>query len=297
MYTHSARKLRLIACNLVLALTAVACATSSPSMARPQNVTEWAEQVNRAAPLPGRPIEIMVVATFHFAQQDTTKVDVLSVQRQREIEQVAASLASFRPDKIFLERQPYYWQRRIDSTYKLYREGRWTLPRNEIFQLGYRIAKALAHQRVYAADHAGFWLGDSVRRVATNLGQLAVLDGTAPQTLKAVHEIADDDVLLATGSISDVLRWLNDPEYLLRTQNNYFGRLARIGNDSVEVGPDLIAEWYRRNLKIYRTILDRLDYSERRIMVIIGGDHVPPLRHFFDSNVNFRTISAVPYIR
>lgn len=238
----------------------------------------------------------MLLGTFHFAQQDTSRVDVLAPSRQHEIEQVVASLARFRPTRIFVERQPYYWQRRIDSTYALYRAGRWPLPRNEIYQLGYRLAGTLGHERVYAADHAGWWLGDSVQHVATRLHQLDVLNGTAPHTLKAVFEVADDSVLLARGSIGEVLRWLNDPEYMLRTQNHYFGRLARVGDDDVEAGPDLVAEWYRRNMKIYRTVLDRLDYSEERILIIIGGDHVPPLEHFFASNVNFRVVSPLSYL-
>jgi len=253
-------------------------------------------EVNRAAPLPARPVEVLLLATFHFAQQDTTKVDVLTPARQREIERLAASLARFRPTRIFVEQQPYFAQKRIDSTYALYRTGQWTLRRNEVYQLGYRIAGMLGHDRVLASDHAGFWLGDSVHNVATKLGQLDILNATAPRTMKGVHQVISTETLLSRGSIGDVLRWLNDPQYLLRSQNGYFSRLAMIGDDKVAAGPDLVAEWYRRNIKIYRTILDQLDYSESRIMVIIGGDHVPPLQHFFESNVNFRVVPASSYL-
>jgi hypothetical protein len=281
----------------VFALAVSACATSGTTPQRPPAVALWARQMDSAAPLPLRRVEVMLVGTFHFAQQDTTKVDILAPARQREIAQVVMALARFRPTKIFVERQPYYWQRRLDSTYALYKAGKWTLPRNEVYQLGYRLAKTLGHERVYPADHPGFWLGDSVQHVATKLGQLDVLNGTAAHTMRALHEVADDDVLLTQGSIGDALRWLNDPEYVRRTQDFYFNRLARIGNDSVEAGPDLVAEWYRRNIKIYRTVLDQLGGSEERIMVIIGGDHVPPLQHFFDSNAGFRVIPAAEYLQ
>jgi hypothetical protein len=277
---------------------AIAC-VSSPAVNKPPGAAaEWTLRVQAGAPLPARPVEVMLLGTFHFAQLDTGRVDVLSPGRQREIEQVADALTRFGPDKIFVERQPFFWQRAFDSTYALYRAGQWVLPRNEIYQLGYRVARRLGHDRVYAGDHAGWWLGDSVRSVAARLGQASILNGTAPHTIKNVHEVLDDDDLLAAGAtIGDVLHWMNTPEYHLRVQNGYFARNARVGNDSVAAGPDLVAEWYRRNIKIYRTIIDRLDYSERRILVIIGNDHVPPLEHFFASNANFRPVQAFAHLQ
>ena len=187
--------------------------------------------------------------------------------------------------------------RRLDSTYALYKAGDWTLPRNEIYQLGYRLAKTLEHERVYAADRPRFWLGDSVQSVATKLGQLDVLEGKAVHTRIALHEAANDAAMLARGSIGDALRWMNDPDYLLRVQDGYFSRMARIGHETVDAGPDLVAEWYRRNIKIYWSVLDQLDYSEERIVIIIGGDHVPPLQHFFSSNAGFRVVPAAGYLR
>lgn len=142
---------------------------------------------------------------------------MLQPARQREIERVGDALVAWGPDKVFVERQPYFWQRPFDSTYALYRAGTWPLPRNEIYQLGYRVAKRLGHPRVYAGDHAGFWLGDSARRVAAQLGQTAIPEGRAPRTIRAAHEVFDDDRALAEGaSIVDVLALINDREYLQR---------------------------------------------------------------------------------
>ena len=106
------------------------------------------------------PIEVMLVGVFHFAQTDTTLFDALDPKRQAEIADLVGQLAAFEPTQVMVERQPYYWQDQIDSTYAEYRAGRFALPRNEMYQLGYRLddvadlAKAREHHSWVVIDLA-----------------------------------------------------------------------------------------------------------------------------------------------
>ena len=91
----------------------------------------------------GADTEIMLVGTYHMSNpgQDLNNVkvdDVLTPKRQAEIVAVAESLARFKPTRVAVE-----WPEDISSErYAKYLAG--TLPesRNEVVQLGFRLARA-----------------------------------------------------------------------------------------------------------------------------------------------------------
>src|SRR5687767_2952087 len=85
---------------------------------------------------------LLVVGTPHFASAgrhvvNVTVPDVLTPERQREIEAVVDRLAAFRPTRVAVE-----WdaddQGRLDQRYADYRAGRYSLSANEIDQIGLR---------------------------------------------------------------------------------------------------------------------------------------------------------------
>lgn len=258
-----------------------------------------------APQLPAARVEIMLVGVLHFAQQDSTRFDILAPDRQREVQQVTERLARFRPTKVMVEWQPYFAQRMLDSTFAAYRADRFVLPRNEIHQLGFRLARAAGLTRVWAVDHPGFWLGDSLRTIATVMGQTALLDGTAPFTHPAPDDVVPRDSLLARATVMGILDWLNSPEYQALMYDGYVNRMARVGiapGDDFDqrtngIGGQHVAEWVRRNIKIYREVLARTDYAAGdRIVVFIGADHVTPMRQFFEANLNFRVVEVRDYL-
>jgi hypothetical protein len=246
----------------------------------------------------------MLVGVFHFAQQDTARFDPLSPARTSEIEALVERLARFQPTKVMVEWQPYFRQRFVDSTYALYGEGRFRLGRNEVYQLGYRLAHRVGLGRVYTVDHAGYWLGDTVRTVAASMGQQALLDGTAPYTTRSPHDVFDSDANWPGVSVAAYLRWLNTPEYQRWMHNGYINGIARVGlvegderdMQTNRAAADLLGYWYLRNINIYRMVLNRTTYERDRIVLFIGSDHVHTLKQFFEDNDNFRVVEANEYL-
>src|SRR5438270_6572291 len=88
------------------------------------------------------PITVMVLATFHMSNpghdlHNQQVDDVLAPARQAQMEKVAKDLARFAPTRIAVE-----WpQDLVAERYRKYLDG--TLPpsRNEVVQLGFRLAK------------------------------------------------------------------------------------------------------------------------------------------------------------
>src|SRR5687768_6035270 len=106
---------------------------------------------------PARP-EVLVLGTYHMASPGrdifNSKVDdVLAPKRQAEIAEVVAVLKRFQPTKIAVERNA--GDQRIKKDYAAYLAGTHELTRNEIEQLGFRLAKELGHTEVYAVDADG----------------------------------------------------------------------------------------------------------------------------------------------
>ncbi|HUP49703.1 MAG TPA: DUF5694 domain-containing protein, partial [Thermoanaerobaculia bacterium] len=101
--------------------------------------------------------KIVMVGVFHFASPglDAYKpvhtFDVMSSDRQTEIEEVAALLARFQPTKIAVEFRPER-QARMDELYAEYLRGEYELGTNEVYQLGFRLARMMGHPRVHLVD-------------------------------------------------------------------------------------------------------------------------------------------------
>ncbi len=104
------------------------------------------------------PTPTLLLGTFHF---DDPGRDVYKPQhrfdvaaRQTEILEVVERLAAFEPTKVVVEFSALE-QNRLDRNYEAFLQGDFELTGNEIYQLGFRLAKRLEHRRVYAADDWG----------------------------------------------------------------------------------------------------------------------------------------------
>ena len=83
--------------------------------------------------------------------------DVLAPRRQAEIAQVIAALEKFNPTKI--------------GRYADYLAGKYELKRNEIDQIGFRLAKELGHKTVYPVDVDGEFLFQHIVNYAKASGR------------------------------------------------------------------------------------------------------------------------------
>jgi hypothetical protein len=101
---------------------------------------------------------VLVLATYHMHNpgRDVINVqsdDVLTEKRQREIREFVNLLKRFKPTKIAVEMP--FGSGKLDEQYGRYLRGEYQLTRNEIDQIGFRLAKELNHQKIYGADAAG----------------------------------------------------------------------------------------------------------------------------------------------
>lgn len=236
--------------------------------------------------------EILILGTFHMANpghdvHDIDADDVLSARRQREIAALVEVLKRFRPTKIAVE--AHVGSTSVERRYADYLAGTYTLTRNEIDQIGYRLAAALGHSTIYPVDEDGEFQYVRVRDYAVAKGLTAAFDSMEARNAARAKRQGE---FLATHSILETLAYMNADSTAAGTLASDFA-FVRFGDPWEYAGSDLLTFWIQRNLRIYRNIQALATSPDDRILVIYGAGHLPWLRLAAanDRTVRLRTLA------
>jgi len=244
------------------------------------------------APHPAAIVKVMVVGDFHMSNpgRDLHNVvadDMLAPKRQREIGSIVDALARFRPTKVGVE-----WPANLVSArYGQYLAGTLPQSRNEVVQLGFRLARKAGAQGAFGLDVPGDFPYQAVKSFAAENGMAALLDEADALTKKEVDQEARR---LASGSVGATLRLLNDPRRL-KTANSFYRMLLRIGAGGNQPGADLMSAWTRRNILICAR-LAQLARPGDRIVVFFGAGHAYLLRQCVSEMPGFRLVEPDRYL-
>jgi len=244
-----------------------------------------------AEPLPA-PVEVMIVGTYHMSNpghdlHDLKADDVLSPRRQSEIAALTDALARFKPTKVAVE-----WPEAIVAErYAKYGTGSLPPSRNEVVQLGFRLAKMAGAQGVFGIDVDGEFPYDAVKAYASTHSLVGLLD---EQNTAVEHDIARQQRTLGEKGISGALRYLNDPARL-KDDNAFYRTMLRVGDGATQPGVDLLTAWYRRNFLICANLI-QLSSPGDRIVVIYGAGHGFLLRQCVSETPGFKLVEANDYL-
>lgn len=235
--------------------------------------------------------KVLLLGTFHFqdAGLDGYKqkhpFEPLTERRQREIADVVARLAAFKPTKILIEGDAAF-QPKADERLRGFLAGTFSLADrpNEIYQLGFRLAQAAGLNHVECVDVHGREYPDmpqtmeELRALAAKQGEEKLLDSPWARRFTALYE--HDDALKARLPLRENLLYINSDARLRRGHGDYLTGLFRVGAGSNYLGADNLAGyWYDRNLRIFANILRAAEKPTDRLVVIFGAGHLPILRH------------------
>lgn len=216
--------------------------------------------------------------------------DVLAPHRQAEMAEVGGALAGFEPTKVLVEAprgHPYL------SKYDSYVRGEQRLERNEIQQIGFRVASLCGLTEVVGIDVPGeFWNPRIDELSETDAGIAAIL-AELDQVGKAGVE--EQQRLLATSTLAVVLREMNTQAAGAKLLLDYLAYLPRIVTKDEYLGADVTANWYRRNLHIFAELLSEAGNGQR-LLVIFGAGHVPVLRYLIEGSTLFSTHEVADYL-
>lgn len=236
-----------------------------------------------------RRASVLLLGTFHLQQQDDL-LDVMSPAGQAQIEEVVAALCRFRPTKVGVEVMGD-WAATVNDQYRAYLAGEFPMTRNEVHQVGFRVAERGGHRQVYPVDAKGVhWTEapwEELAQYAKAHGQEHLLEFDA-----SLH--APSQATEGPQAFRARLMAMNDPEEVRAGHGVYFSGPFRIGQGEEYPGADVITDWwYSRNLRIFANIQRITESPEDRILVIIGAGHLPILRHCIECSPDHRLVEAV----
>ncbi len=222
--------------------------------------------------------QIMMMGVFHFSSpgKDTVKVkhiDVMSHESQADIQTVTQKISKqFKPTLVLLE----YAQKNdntIQQRYQQYLADDYTLPVNEIYQLGFRIAKKSGGVPIASFDERV--VGWDAEKLFKNM------PSTAPDTQKAFDDTIKDitetmNAAHKTLSLIDLLKMHNDVEQDRKNKDIYVLTNSVSTNGEFE-GSLAASSWWHRNFRMYAKIQQHAVPGER-ILVIGGQGHTAILK-------------------
>lgn len=272
----------------------------------------------QAPAVPATKIKVYLVGTFHFNASSAdvlpgSAVDMATLDKQRELDELASKLQKTQADKVFVEwgqdRQPF-----VDSTYALYRRGQSRVGtarqnNNEVVQVGYRLAKRLGRPRVYCADADGVFDYEAAQAAAKKYGQEAILTGGFQTPVsdslglliqartKAIKASQAPAPKHPGESILAQFQRMNTEAADRGNMDAYLLQLNRVGRGTDYAGADLGGDYYKRNVRIYTNLLRAVDVQrDRAIVLIIGQGHVGLLKSILRYNSLFEVVEVLPLL-
>jgi len=246
--------------------------------------------------------QIMTLGVFHFAYPnlDAIKTDekdqisVLDEPYQSEIIAIAKALKEFNPTIIAVENTPDR-QSIQDSLLGLYKQGLWALSRNEIQQLGFRMANNLGIEKVYCIDDPGRHY-PNIEEIFNDKTRLEKFEKFYLENQASEYLPPLPDTRIS--SIIDELYTRNQPEWIRERLSVYLLHLFKYEEQEGDfTGVDFeTGRWYNRNLRIFRNI-QRIPQSHNdRILLIVGSEHLNLLNIFFDVSREYELVSPLPFL-
>ena len=244
---------------------------------------------------PREPARVLLLGLFHFDNPGLdavkyTPLDVMQPAPQAYLAQLARNLAAFAPTKVLLE-YPESKDALFNQRYAEFRAGRFELPRNEIYQIGFRVARLAGLARVHGFD---------VAAPANDVKLWGYLE-QAPQAEAALMQlIAAESARLqamhSSGTLEDILVTSNTPDEDLRNKGFYM-LLNPVGADQgLFHGADASADWWHRNLRMY-AVVQRHAAAGERVLLIAGSGHTALLRDFLRADAGRREEDVIPWLR
>lgn len=252
-----------------LAALAALCATPVFAQSAARDAAENACSANA--------VELLILGTYHMDNPGLDAVnveadDVLAPRRQSEIASLNASLLGFRPTKVAVEgdRSKSTWQDR----YKQWLGGKYTLGRNEIEQIGMKVARAAGHQTIYSIDFPMLMSGLRYDEVEIKQKKTS---SSAPLTPR---QMTEEEMRLRRLTVAENLLRMNEPAAIKKGHQTYLELLEPDPEEAaLYTKSDYLTNWYKRNIRMMANVA-RISDPGDRVLLIVGAGHLPILRDF-----------------
>ncbi len=240
--------------------------------------------INPSALFKIKAAKVLVVGTFHFEYPnlDAVKtdsldqIDILSNQKQAELKELIEYIKLFKPNKIGVES---FGNPNCTERLRSFRNGNYTLTRDERDQLGVRIAHELNLDTIYALD--AYPIYSELNNVIPDfIDSLSTDFDYAHAEIDSIYKdfFSYDGALEKSIELLDYFMYMNSKAYHKYMKGYYY--LGDFKNSKYSGADMTTIHYFSRNLRILRRIQDIVENENDRILVIFGNSHASALRDF-----------------
>lgn len=238
--------------------------------------------------------QVMLFGTFHFkdAGLDVVKpkdIDIFTSESQTYLEDFSRRLAEdFKPTEVLLEYNPEN-DEEINRRYQQYLADNFELPANEIYQLGFRIARHAGLERVHSFDNRDVqWQAE---------GMFEYAKAHDSPEMKTFNQYIDEfttaeEQARANLSLRELLMRANDPA-LERMNMDLYLATNPIGVGDGYVGAVSTASWWERNFRMYANIQKHAKPG-KRVIAIGGSGHMAILKNLLQIDRRMEAVDITP---
>jgi hypothetical protein len=244
------------------------------------------------------PVTILGVHHFHNPGADMFNIyqdDVKAPGRQGEIQELVRRLESFKPTKVLVETT--FGSELYQERYRQFVMHRVedSLTRNEIEQVGFRLAALGGHDRVYPFDY----------RKGMDLSELQNLASKDPEVGESFQAMMTEVGAFIEGindtlqqlTLLDFLIYMNRQESVDLNHQGYLRMLKMTGDESFGASSG-VSDWYTRNIHMFYNINRIVDFDDRgeRILIIVGQGHKAILQDLIEDAPYYEYVDVLDYL-
>jgi len=238
--------------------------------------------------------KIMLIGVFHFGNpgQDlvkTNQINVMTPENQQYLELLSDRISQFAPTVVMLEFDPANGEI-IQQQYDQYLKDSFNLPSNEIYQIGFRVAKKSKLTTVHGFDEQAIeWNAQPL------FDYIDAHDPVTKSKFDALFEQITKETEQAhtTLSLSELLIDANKEEK--DTFNKYLYLCTnQVGAGKNFEGADAAASWWHRNFRMYANI-QKCAAPGEKVLVIGGQGHTAILKDLLKLDLDREAVDVIPY--
>lgn len=237
--------------------------------------------------------KVMVLGTHHFNSSALDSVSQASILRLTKM------LAKFEPTKIVLEWEPRVSEK-ANQNFNAYLKDSFLIQNkhNEVYQLGFRLAKIVEHDRLYFFDDQTPFIGS--------------LEGFSFEEFRAYAETNDkgfydkylkditttynhNETVFDSLTLLNQIALRNSPIAQRINSQRMHSFEIRVGIQKNWIGPDWLGRWYTRNVRMLANVI-KMNQQNDRILIIVGDNHKWTLDELFKNTPEFELLSSWDFL-
>jgi len=301
-------QMRKIVFGITILALLTSCNMQNDQANQENNLEQKANQISDPDLFIGKhKAKAMVLGIFHFdnpgldSYRPKYPFNILEEKRQGELEILLNKIAEYKPTKILLEWDRIEMDSIANERFQKYLNGTYSIAdkSNEVYQIGFRLAKKLGHKKIYCSDASADWFGVELDwdnyDAETYLKSKGQYEKSTRYDYQSFYK--QNDSLKTVQSLPDYLAMINSPKNRLKDHQAYLAETILEGAGDNYLGADAVAKWYRRNLRIFANAYDLTDFDrEERLLLLYGSGHVWQLRQFFMDSPDFEYVEPNEYL-